>query len=337
MTKLIYSHVLRPILFRMDPENAHHFAMSWLSWISNSSLLLRGLGAFHRVRKPRDVAGMTFPNAVGLAAGFDKDAKVLPAWEALGFGFVEVGTITAKAQPGNPRPRIFRIPEAGALINRMGFNNDGAEKVAARLADVKASGRWPKIPVGINIGKSKVTPVEEAASDYVASFRLLRPFADYMTLNVSSPNTPGLRSLQAVGELEKLLEAVMAENRDNPVPVFVKLAPDLHQEEARDIVAMGDSKGVAGWIATNTTVDHSSIPEAKRTTGGLSGAPLRSRATEWIRALRKCTDKPLIASGGVMNVEAAREKIDAGASLVQVYTGYVYGGPALVREIARAL
>ncbi|HMG04960.1 MAG TPA: quinone-dependent dihydroorotate dehydrogenase, partial [Chthoniobacterales bacterium] len=213
-----YEHLVRPILFSLDPETAHHLAIGSLHAASSLPLTLRALHGFKPPPKPRTVFGLTFPNPVGLAAGFDKNGVALPAWAALGFGFVEIGTVTAQPQPGNPRPRIFRYPQQEALINQLGFNNDGAEAVAARLRMLRGKGRWPGIPVGINIGKSKVTPIEEAADDYLFSFRLLREFADYMVLNVSSPNTPDLRSLQGPGALEPLLRAVGKENQSDPKP-----------------------------------------------------------------------------------------------------------------------
>ena len=271
-----------------------------------------------------------------MAAGFDKNGVALPAWAALGFGFVEVGTVTAKAQPGNPRPRIFRYAEQQALINRLGFNNDGADMVANRLRQLRESGRWPAIPVGINIGKSKITPVDQAPDDYLHSFRRLRNFADYFVLNVSSPNTPGLRSLQEPESLSILLRAVVDENR-TAKPILVKIAPDLSLAELDDIIATCEQNQVAGIVATNTTVDHSAIPRSQDQTGGLSGAPLRDKSTALVREIRKRSTIPIIASGGIFDAESAREKIEAGAQLLQLYTGYVYRGPGLIREIAGAL
>jgi dihydroorotate dehydrogenase len=282
--------------------------------------------------------GVRFPNPVGLAAGFDKNAVALPAWESLGFGFIEAGTITAKTQPGNPKPRVFRLPEQRALINRMGFNNDGAGVVADRLARLRASGRWPGVPVGINIGKSRVTPVEEAVGDYLVSFERLFPFADYFALNVSSPNTPGLRSLQDRDALDALISAVQTKNAGlGNKPVLVKIAPDLEFSQIEEILELAEARGLAGLIATNTTLDHSCVPQGRDQQGGLSGAPLRGRSTEIVRFITARTKLPLIAVGGIEDADSALEKLDAGAALIQLYTGFIYRGPALPRGICRAL
>lgn len=324
----LYTAILRPLLFRMDAETAHHFALRQLSLMPPALLrLFFGGGA----ARPTNVFGLSFLNPVGLAAGMDKNAVALPGWEALGFGFVEIGTITAHAQTGNPLPRIFRYPDRQALINRMGFNNDGAEAVAARLQKLKASGRWPRIPVGINLGKSKVTPIEEAAADYLHSFRLLKSHGDYFVINVSSPNTPGLRDLQETGRLREIIRALQPERSGKPL--LVKIAPDLPDEQAAEIAALAGEEGLSGLIATNTTLDHSSIPAERNETGGLSGAPLLPRATALLSHLKSRTALPIVASGGVMDAAAARKKFDAGASLVQIYTGFVYRGPQLIREI----
>jgi dihydroorotate dehydrogenase len=332
-----YERFLKPILFSLSPEAAHHLAIRNLRTASSSPSVLRILGRFKPAPKPKTVLGLTFPNPIGLAAGFDKNGVAIPAWAALGFGFVEVGTVTAKAQPGNPKPRIFRYPEQGALINRLGFNNDGADTVAARLSKLRESGRWPAIPVGINIGKSKATPLQDAVADYLYSFRLLAPFADYVVLNVSSPNTPGLRSLQGHEALEQLLRAVHEENQTAPRPVLLKIAPDLSVSELEQIVATSEQNGIAGIIATNTTLDHSSIPASRDQKGGLSGRPLREKSTEFVRAITSRSRLPVIASGGIFDAASAREKLEAGAQLLQVYTGYVYRGPGLLREIVENL
>ena len=254
-----------------------------------------------------------------------------------GLGFVEVGTVTAKPQPGNRKPRIFRYPEQQALVNRLGFNNDGADVVAARLRALRASGRWPAIAVGINLGKSKVTPIEQAVNDYLYSFRLLAPLADYVVLNVSSPNTPGLRLLQEHKALEQLLGAVRRENERALKPVLLKIAPDLGLDDLAHIITTSEQNGIAGIIATNTTLDHSAIPHSLDETGGLSGRPLREKSTEFVRAIRDRSRLPIIASGGISDAASAREKLAAGAQLLQVYTGYVYRGPGLLREIAEGL
>jgi dihydroorotate dehydrogenase len=333
----VYERLVRPILFSLSPEAAHNLAIQNLRAVSSWPAALRQLERFKPPPNPRTVFGLTFPNPVGLAAGFDKNGVAIPAWATLGFGFVEIGTVTAKAQPGNPKPRIFRYPEQQALINRLGFNNDGADVVAARLRRLRESGRWPAIPVGINIGKSKITPIENAVDDYLYSFRVLAPLADYAVLNVSSPNTPGLRSLQEHDALEQLLTAIRRENDRVRKPVLLKIAPDLSNPELEQIIAACEQNAVAGIIATNTTLDHSAIPADRDQAGGLSGRPLREKSTEFVRAITARAPLPVIASGGIFDSASAREKFEAGAQLLQVYTGYVYRGPALLREIAREL
>jgi dihydroorotate dehydrogenase len=333
----LYQHLARPILFSLSPEAAHNFAIRNLRAASSLPAVLRLLERFKPPAKPKTVFGLTFPNPVGLAAGFDKNGVAIPAWAALGFGFVEIGTVTAKAQPGNPKPRIFRYPGQEALINRLGFNNDGADAVAARVRRSRESSHWPAIPVGINIGKSKFTPIEQAVEDYLYSFRLLAPHADYVVLNVSSPNTPGLRSLQEHDALEQLLRAIRRENGTARKPVLLKIAPDLSLSELEQIITACEEHAIAGIIATNTTLDHSAIPPSRDQTGGLSGRPLREKSTEFVRAITSRSQLPVIASGGISDAASAREKLEAGAQLLQVYTGYVYRGPGLLREIAREL
>jgi dihydroorotate dehydrogenase len=333
----VYIKFVRPALFRIDPEDIHHLAMASLRLLAVMPWLQEP-----DPRLAREVFGLRFPNPVGLAAGFDKNAIVLPAWEKLGFGFVEAGTITAAGQPGNPRPRVFRLPAQQGLINRMGFNNDGAEAVAARLARLKASGNWPRVPIGLNIGKTKVTPIEKAAEDYLFSFEKLYPYADYFVLNVSSPNTPGLRSLQGVDALQELLATIQQRNRELSAgktlrPVLLKIAPDLEFSQIEEILGLLQKHSLAGIVATNTTLDHSSVPEALRQQGGLSGLPVRARSTEIVRFIASRTELPIIAVGGIHDAAAAMEKFDAGASLVQLYTGFIYEGPALIRRIGEAL
>lgn len=320
--------LLRPLLFRMDAETAHHFALGALE--AAPAFALRAVFGSAPV-SPVEVCGIRFPNPVGLAAGMDKNAVALCAWEALGFGFVEVGTITAKAQPGNPKPRMFRYPEIGALINRMGFNNDGADAVAARLDREKSARRWPSIPVGINLGKSKVTELADAPGDYLHSYRALLPFGDYFVVNVSSPNTPGLRELQDRDALTGIVRAL--QDHDASKPLLAKIAPDLSDAQVDAIVELVETEGLSGVIATNTTLDHSPVPAGRDETGGLSGAPLRARASEVLRRLRNGTSRPIVASGGIMNGADALERTEAGAALVQIYTGFVYRGPQLIREI----
>jgi dihydroorotate dehydrogenase len=328
----LYEALARPLLFRLAPETAHEVSMKMLA------LGAAVFGRYGSAPSGRAVEcfGVRFPNAVGLAAGMDKNATALPAWSLMGFGFVEIGTVTARAQPGNPKPRVFRLPRQRALINRLGFNNEGAAAVAERLTRWKAAGRWPRVPVGINLGKSRVTPLENAAEDYAQSFRVLRGHGDYFVVNVSSPNTPGLRDLQAVDQLCGILRALRKENEEGK-PVLVKIAPDLAEEDIDAVVAAGEEEGTAGWIATNTTIDHSSVPAGCDEQGGLSGEPLRERATRVVRRVAGRATCPVIGVGGVSDADSAREKLMAGASLVQLYTGLVYQGPGLPRRIARGL
>ena len=334
--KNAYERLVRPFLFAFDAETAHSLTIRALRTASHVDLALRLLN-FGRPAKARTVFGITFPNPIGLAAGLDKNGVALPAWAALGFGFIEIGTVTAKAQPGNPKPRIFRFPEAQALINRLGFNNDGADSIARRLGRLKRSGRWPGVPIGINIGKSKSTELSNATDDYLYSFRRLREFADYVVLNVSSPNTPGLRELQEVTALNELLGAIAEKNLIARKPIVVKIAPDLAPEELEQVVTTCEANKVAGIIATNTTLDHSAIPNAADEQGGLSGTPLRTKSTTLVRQISARSKIPVIASGGIMDADSAREKIAAGAQLLQIYTGLIYRGPALLREITEAL
>lgn len=329
----LYRQLLRPLLFRMDAEAVHHLAVRVLARIGPA---LCRIQSDPDPRLARKVFGVTFPNPVGLAAGFDKNALALPAWEGLGFGFVEAGTITARPQPGNPKPRIFRVPEAGALINRLGFNNDGCDVIAARLQRLRDAGRWPRIPVGINLGKSKITPLAEATADYLLSFERLQNLGDYFVLNVSSPNTPGLRQLQDGPALDELLRAIQRRNLRQR-PMLVKIAPDLSWPAIEEIVALAAEHRLAGLVATNTTIDQSGIPAHRRTTGGLSGRPLRERSTAVVRFIAERSQLPLIAVGGIHSADDALEKFDAGAALVQLYTGFIYEGPGLARAICDAL
>lgn len=331
----IYEKLIRPVLFSMEPENVHELAMIALSALSRSRLLLDLIASRHDPSLEKTVFGLKFPNPVGLAAGFDKNAIALPAWEALGFGFIEAGTVTARAQPGNPRPRIFRFPEKKALINRMGFNNEGADAVAQRLALLKKANRWPKIPVGINLGKSRVTPLEEATGDYLLSFERLMHYGDYFVLNVSSPNTPNLRKLQDAAALDELFGHLQRRNTEQK-PLLLKIAPDLEWGAIEEILAMVQEHKIAGIIATNTTIDHAVVASEQDQQGGLSGAPLRARSTEIVRFIASRSPVPVIGVGGIMDADSAKEKFDAGAALVQVYTGYVYRGPGLIAEICKS-
>src|SRR5437899_3486926 len=322
---MMYERLLRPLLFALDPETAHHFALAFLR--AAGPLLPKPSDTTSRV----SVFGLNFHHRVGLAAGLDKNGVALPAWEALWFSFVEIGTVTAQAQPGNPGPRIFRYPKEHALINRLGFNNDGAEVIANRLAHLRERGGWPGIPVGINIGKSRVTPIERAVEDYLFSFRKVRTHADYVALNVSSPNTPGLRELQGGQRLDELLRAINAERAD--LPLLVKIEHDLEPPALDEIVSVCEANNISGIIATNTTLDHSAIAHDEE--GGLSGAPLQQKSTAIIRQIATKTKIPIIGCGGILDASSAREKIEAGAKLLQVYTGFIFRGPKLIHEIAK--
>jgi dihydroorotate dehydrogenase len=334
-----FERFVRPALFRVgggDAEKAHEFTLGRLSRLGERSRAV--LRARYATDAPVEVFGVRFPNAVGLAAGMDKNGVALRAWPALGFGFVEVGTVTAKAQPGNDQPRLFRLRDSEAIINRMGFNNAGAAALAARL---KALGP-PRssnlgVPLGVSLGKSKVTPLEEAVEDYLASYELLHPFADYIAVNVSSPNTPGLRTLQDKSAIGNLLGALV-----DRVPVLVKIAPDLTEPAIAELLDVCLSHGAAGVIATNTTLARDGLappdqPKAAET-GGLSGAPLTEKARKVVHFVHTETGGrlPIIGVGGVMCADDASRLLDAGASLVQLYSGFIYHGPALVRSVARA-
>ena len=298
------------------------------------------VGGALRVRDPRlerEVFGLKFPNPIGLAAGLDKKGERVLAWERLGFGFCELGTFTAKPQPGNDKPRVFRYPPQEALINRMGFPNPGSREVAARLGRLKAGGRWPQSPVGINIGKSKVTPLEGAVEDYLESAEAFLPVADYLAVNVSSPNTPGLRKLQDAKPLKRLLAVLV--KRSGKTPVLLKLAPDLGEKPLKEAAAAALSAGCRGLIATNTTLSRAGLPSGQYPEGGLSGRPLGEMSTRVLGSLAKFTRGrvPLIAVGGIFTAEDVRQKMEAGAALVQVYTGFIYGGPTLPAMLCRGL
>ncbi len=329
-----YTHILRPLFFSLDAEEVHELVMSALEAGSRFPGLIRLANGEAVPAAPGTVAGIEFRNPVGLAAGMDKNGVALPAWEALGFGFIEVGTITALAQPGNPKPRLFRYPGQQALINRMGFNNEGVEAVATRLEGLHVSGRWPGIPVGLNFGKSKVTPAEKAHQDYLDSFKRLHALGDYFVINVSSPNTPGLRNLQSTEALARIIKTLRDWEGTPRRPLFVKVAPDLAEEDLVAIVQLAETEQLAGLIATNTTLNHSVIPTANDQTGGLSGAPLCARSLDALKIIRKQTELPVIASGGISDAASARERLEAGADLLQVYTAFIYQGPALLRNLA---
>ncbi|MCS7037538.1 MAG: quinone-dependent dihydroorotate dehydrogenase [Saprospiraceae bacterium] len=342
--------LLRPLLFALPPEKAHHTAMALLDGAAALPFLsgaLRKAFCLQSSSLERRYMGLTFPNPVGLAAGFDKDGRHLEALACLGFGFLEVGTVTPRPQPGNPRPRLFRLPADSALINRMGFNNDGAQALAQRLR------RWREQPhteprpiIGVNIGKNKDTPNDRAADDYLSCFHTLAPWADYFAVNVSSPNTPGLRDLQSREPLLQLLQALQDANYrlPSPRPLLLKIAPDMDAEHLDEIANIAHQTQLAGLIATNTTLSRAGLrTDAQRLEaigpGGLSGAPLRQRSTEVIQHLRHRLgpETVLIGVGGIDSPQAAREKLQAGAHLVQVYTGLIYQGPGLVRSILEGM
>ena len=330
----LYRQLIRPIFFALDAEEAHDAVLSLLAAGSQYPWLIRFNAGRSIPKSACTVAGIEFPNPVGLAAGMDKNGIALPAWEALGFGFAEIGTITALPQPGNPKPRLFRYPEQQALINRLGFNNEGVESVATRLEGFHAEGRWPRIPVGLNIGKSKVTPAERAHEDYLASFKRLHGLGDYFVINVSSPNTPGLRDLQSTEALGRIIRTLRDWEGTSRRPLFVKVAPDLAEEDLVAIVQLAEAEQLAGLIATNTTLDHSAIPVGRDQTGGLSGFPVRFRSLTALKTIRQHTKLPVIACGGISDAESAKERLDAGADLLQIYTSFIYQGPGLLRTIA---
>lgn len=335
---------LRPFLFRLDPERAHSLTLGLLRLVGGIPPLGALVRRFFNPTRgvPVEAFGLRFANPVGLAAGYDKDGLAWRGLACLGFGHLEIGTVTPRAQPGNPRPRLFRLPEHQALINRLGFPGRGASFVRRRLS----GSRPPGLVLGVNLGVNADTPLDEAAGDYTHLIEEFAPLADYLAINVSSPNTAGLRRLQARRALIALLEvSLRARDRramglGRPLPLLVKLSPDLNQGELEDALEVLAETGTDGVIATNTTIGREGLDTPRsREAGGLSGAPLRARSTEVIHQISAITggELPIIAAGGVMNGEDAREKLDAGASLVQVYTGLIYRGPGLVTEIVRAI
>lgn len=336
----MYKNVLRKILFLFPPELVHNFVVLLLKFPLFSKLL-KFVYHFDHPSLRRNYLGLSFPNPLGMAAGFDKDAEIIQQAEDLGFGFIEIGTITPKAQEGNPKPRIFRLPEDEALINRMGFNNNGVEKAIQQLQKYHG-----KMIVAGNIGKNKMTPIERAVSDYEKCFEALYNHVHLFVINVSSPNTPGLRELQNKEPLIQLLSRLKKRNQEKPSekPIFLKIAPDLNNSQLEDIVEIIKSTGIAGVVATNTTTarDHlKSNPDTvkKLGEGGLSGKPLRERSTEIIKFLRKRLDENfiIIGVGGIHSVQDALEKFEAGASLIELYTGFIYEGPILIKKIKKNL
>ena len=339
MKRMLYE-LIRPLLFQFDPETAHHLGMTALHWSAK-------LGPLNPLRQtllshPRTVMGLEFPNAVGLAAGMDKNGDCIEGMAALGFGFLELGTVTPRPQPGNPKPRLFRLVDQQGIINRLGFNNKGVDHL---VEQVKA--RRSQVILGINIGKNLATPVENALDDYLVGLRKVYLHADYITVNISSPNTPGLRKLQTAEHLGDLLSGFELERRKleqehgRHVPVAVKIAPDLEAEEIAPLVGKLVQYGADAVIATNTTLSRVGVENSPcaAEAGGLSGKPLFERSTETVARLAEVLqgELPIIACGGILSAEDARAKLDAGASLVQIYTGFIYRGPGLVKEIAENL
>lgn len=345
----MYKHIILPILFRFDAETIHHTVTRLLQIalsIPGVSGLCRKFYVVDDNRLARTVFGLTFPNPVGMAAGFDKNAELISELSDLGFGFVEIGTVTPRPQPGNPRPRLFRLKADGGLINRMGFNNKGAGPAAERIRHFAKNRGNRQVIIGGNIGKNKDTPNEDALTDYLLSFRELFDAVDYFVVNVSSPNTPGLRDLQEREPLTRLLAALQQENRQKPAPkpILLKIAPDLTNGQLDDIIAIVAETGIAGVIATNTTISREGLTTDATTiaqvgAGGVSGKPLRERATDVIRYLHQQSGGsfPIIGVGGIATPADAKEKLAAGASLVQVYTSFIYEGPALAKRINKAL
>jgi dihydroorotate dehydrogenase len=342
MSLLPYS-LARPFLFGLDPEKAHDLTLASLARLQGTPMQWAFSNGF--VEDPVELAGLRFPNRVGLAAGLDKNARCIDALGAMGFGFVEVGTVTPKPQPGNPKPRVFRLPEADALINRLGFNNDGLEAFLANVkrATFRAKGRL----LGLNIGKNAATPIEKATCDYLVCLEGVYPHADYVTVNISSPNTQNLRTLQSDEALDALLSAIarerqsLAQHHGRRVPIFVKIAPDLDEKQVEAIAALLRRHGMDGVVATNTTISREAVKGLAHAeeAGGLSGAPVREASNRVIAQLRAALGPgfPIIGVGGVLSAQDAVDKIHAGADVVQIYTGLIYRGPQLVDQVARAL
>ena len=339
---MFYRYFIKPLLFLIAPEKAHDVVASGLRFvmkIPGVSVLISWVYGYSNPRLARTVFGIHFPNPVGLAAGFDKNAKLIDEFAALGFGFIEVGTVTPISQDGNPQPRLFRLPQDGALINRMGFNNEGLEAMKKRLL-----ARRSKVIVGGNLGKNKVTPNELAEEDYCLGFEALYDVVDYFVVNVSSPNTPNLRALQEKEPLKKLLVRLQELNRKKPAPkpILLKIAPDLTNDQLDDVIEIVLETQLAGVIATNTTLSREGLLSAENLSsemGGLSGKPLTVRSTEVIRYLHQKSKGqfPIVGVGGIHSAEDAVEKLKAGASLVQIYTGFIYEGPGLIRDINRSI
>ena len=339
----MYKAIIRPILFWYDPERIHYFTFSLIRFLSRIGFggLFRSVYEVKDHKLERELFGLKFPNPVGLAAGFDKDAKLYQELSNFGFGFIEIGTITPKAQEGNPKKRLFRLKEDLAIVNRMGFNNGGVQEAVHRLKVNKQTSKRPVL-IGGNIGKNKVTPNDKAVDDYIICFEELFDYVDYFVVNVSSPNTPNLRALQDKEPLTHLLQTLQDRNNDKELrkPILLKIAPDLTNDQLLDIIEIVSATKIDGVIATNTTISREGlISENKTEAGGLSGKPLTKRATEVIRFLSQKSNQafPIIGVGGIHSATDALEKIEAGASLVQLYTGFIYEGPQLIKDINKAL
>lgn len=335
----MYKFLIRPILFNFDPEKVHYFTfrlIKFLNKIPGTKSILKNIYQINHPKLETEVFGLKFKNPVGLAAGFDKDAKLFQELSNFGFGFIEIGTLTPKPQEGNPKKRLFRLKEDQAIINRMGFNNGGVDEAVIRLQKNKG------VLIGGNIGKNKLTPNKDAVSDYIYCFNALYDVVDYFVVNVSSPNTPGLRELQDKEPLMALLKTLQTLNQTKPKekPILLKIAPDLSNEQLLDIIDIVQNSQIAGVIATNTTIERTNLKSNNQNEiGGLSGKPLSKRSTEVIKFLSKHSNKafPIIGVGGIHSKQDALDKLEAGASLVQLYTGFVYQGPGLVKEINKAI
>jgi dihydroorotate dehydrogenase len=345
---MFYKSLIRPLLFRKDPEKSHEQILALLSHLEFLYGALKGIYAIEDDRLKVQIGPLTFPNPVGLAAGFDKNAVAPKTISAFGFGFMEIGAVTAQAQPGNPKPRLYRLPEDHALINRLGFNNEGAAAIALKLAHRRRRGAMPVIPVGINLGRTKIVETKDAVADFLTAFETLFPHGDFFTVNVSSPNTPNLRDLQEKTLLRELLIAVQERNRAlamgakiGPKPIFVKIAPDMEFSQVDDIIEVAQAVKLAGIVATNATAFMRAglKSPAGREPGGLSGRPITQAVTSFVSHICRVTQGrlPIIGVGGIFTAEDAYDKIKAGASAVQVYTGWVYEGPGAVKRINRGL
>ena len=331
-------NLIRPLLFKMDAEQAHRWSLETLEeYPSLCSNLMKITSHLPTPDQAVEVAGLQFASPIGLAAGLDKDGEALPIWESVGFGFIEVGTVTAHAQAGNPQPRLFRLIDEEGIINRMGFNNQGSDALMRRIIALRELNMWPSIPVGANVGKSKITPLEEAGEDYRTSIERLQGLVDYFTVNVSSPNTPGLRDLQSADNLKRLLDAAMPAAKGTPV--FVKFAPDMNAEDLKEAIDAVIDCGAAGIIGTNTTNTRPYGTDKYGETGGLSGDPLWNLAREQIQLILDATDKrvPVIGVGGVNSPERAQTLLNMGCKAVQLYSALIYKGPWLISEMNRSL